>query len=96
MEPMEITTGFPAFRVRSSSWRISSEAKALPPPLSTRRTIALIRLSFRALRICLLSELEPIWPTFDSPYTIFPWATMMPTLSSPCPGFVYDGVMVVR
>ena len=39
--PIETTTGFFASWASCSSRRITSEAKALPPPLSTRRTIAL-------------------------------------------------------
>ena len=48
---MEAMTGFPSARAFSHSRRITSEAKALPPPESTRRTIALTLSSFRAWRI---------------------------------------------
>ena len=67
MAPMDTTTGLPSFFMSASSWRISSLASALPPPVLMRRTRALTRLSSRALRICRIRSSEPIWPTVPVP-----------------------------
>jgi len=47
-EPMDTTTGLPALRVRASSRRMTSDAVALPPGLSTRSTTALMSSLSRA------------------------------------------------
>ncbi len=67
MAPMDTTTGLPALLVSASSRRISSLASALPPPVESRRTTALTRLSSRALRIWRIRLSEPIWPTVPLP-----------------------------
>jgi len=61
-ELIEITTGFPAPRVRASSRRMISDATALPPPLYIRSTKDLIRSSCRARRMSLPSDSAPIRP----------------------------------
>ena len=81
-EPIETSTGLPARRVSSSSRRMTSEAVALPPGLSTRSTTALTASSSRAWRISAATESPPTLPGGCSPSTMAPWATTTPILSA--------------
>ncbi len=78
---MEITTGTPLARARSSSWRIISEANTLPPPLFTRSTMAPTPSCSAVVLISSASESPPIVPGGCSPGMILPWAVITATRS---------------
>ena len=65
--PIEATTGLPSRFTSSTSRRITSDAKLLPPGLSMRRTRALTLSSWRARRIKAAVESPPTVPGSRSP-----------------------------
>ena len=77
--PIEAITGLPASRSRVISWPITSEAKALPPPLSIRSTTAFTLSSKRARRNRAAVESPPMVPALALPSTIMPRATTTAT-----------------